>query len=598
MIPVDLRKKIEMKQDFLLIFTNILRERRERSFGVIKVALVTAGKTSYSAFTVLREMENKVAIAGIADLSGDFSWLKQAEKRSYFATQDLVKLLSLPDIDVVLDTTDSQETNRLIHELVKPGVSVMEARPGNLLMALLQSKEELLEAKRLKSELGAILDSVQDAIEAVDTNGVIKYVNHAFTRVTGIPEQDRVGKNIFEVSPQGALAQSLIRQRPVTGYRTVVGGSDAEVISNAAPIKVEGEMEGAVVVFQPITDILKLVDELQKSNIIIENLYERIDQITGSKYTFTELIGENKIFKAAVDMAKQAAKSDSPVLITGESGTGKKMFAHAIHHASSRYNRPFLKLDCAAIPETMLDMEFFGYEKGAFSGAVRTKLGRAELADGGTLFLDNLGEVNLNFQEKLFKLLSDKTFRRIGGTEPIQSNVRVIASTSQDLKELVRRGRFREDLFYQIQTIDLRIPPLRRRTEDIPLLGDHFISIFNRKYGKKVSGPSSEALQLGTNYEWPGNIKELEFIIERAMIVAEGTKLEKDHLAPYIARFSGMGMQQFSEVVPLDKMEQMMLKTALSRYGETLEGKKKAAQALNISLATLYNKIKKYKANL
>ncbi len=566
--------------------------------GVIKVALVTTGKTGYSAFTVLKEMEQQVTIAGIADLSGDFSWLKQAEKRRYFATQDLVKLLSLPEIDVVLDTTDSEETNRLIHELKNPGVSVMEARPGNLLMALLQSKEELLETKRLKSELGAILDSVQDAIEAVDNNGEIKYVNHAFTRVTGIPERERVGKNIFEVSPQGALAQSLIRQKPVTGYRTVVGGSDVEVISNAAPIKVEGEMEGAVVVFQPITDILKLVDELQKSNIIIENLYERIDQITGSKFTFTELVGENKVFKAAIDMAKQAAKSDSPVLISGESGTGKDVFAHAIHHASSRYKRPFLKLDCAATPDSMLEMEFFGYEKGSFSGAVRTKLGRVELADGGSLFLDNLGEINLNLQEKLLKLLREKKFKRIGGAEPVPCNVRIIAATAQDLKDLVRRGRFREDLYFQMQVNELIIPPLRRRTEDIPLLVDHFISIYNRKYGKKVQGLSPEALQLVTNHEWPGNIKELEFVIERAIILADGSRIEKEQLAPYIARFSSMGMQQFSEIVPLDKMEQMMLKTALSRYGETLEGKKKAAQALNISLATLYNKIKKYKANL
>ncbi len=565
---------------------------------MIKVALVAAGDTGYSAFTVLKEMEKQVSIAGIADLSGDFSWLKQSEKRRYFATQDLVKLLSLPDIEVVLDTTDSRETKQLIHQLVKPGVSVLEARPGSLLMALLQSKEELLESKRLKSELGAILDSVQDAIEAVDNSGVIKYVNHAFTRVTGIPERERVGKNIFKVSPQGALAQSLIRQKPVTGYRTVVGGSDVEVISNAAPIMVEGEMEGAVVVFQPITDILKLVDELQKSNIIIENLYERIDQITGSKFTFTELIGENKVFKAALEMARQAAKSDSPILLRGESGTGKKMFAHAIHHASSRFSRPFLKLDCSVTPESMLDMEVFGYEKGAFSGAVRTKLGRAELADGGTLFLDNLGDVNLNFQEKLLKLLKDKTLKRIGGTEFISSNVRVIASTSQDLKDLVRRGRFREDLYYQVQVIELVIPPLKRRPEDIPLLVAHFLSIYNRKYGKKINALTPEALQLVVNYEWPGNIKELQFIMERATVLADGPRIEKEHLAPYIGRFSGLGMQQFSEIMPLDKMEQMMLKTALSRYGETLEGKKKAAQALNISLATLYNKIKKYKSNI
>lgn len=565
--------------------------------GVIKVALITAGKEGCSAFQILKEMEEHVSIAGIADLRGDFSWLKQADKRRYFATNDPVKLLSMPDIQVVLDTTGSEEIKRLVQEL-KISAELMVARPGTLLMALLESKEELLKAKRLKSELWAILNSVQEAIEVADNKGIIKYINPAFTRVTGIPEKDRVGKNIFEVSPHGALAQTLIKQKPVTGYRTVVGGSDAEVISNAAPIMVEGEMEGAVVVFQPITDILKLIDELQKSNVIIENLYERIDQITGSKYTFSDLVGKNKIFRAAVDMARGAAKSDSPILITGESGTGKEMFAHAIHHASSRYNRPLLKVDCALVPDSRLDMEIFGYEKGAFSGAVRTKMGKAELASGGTLFLDNLGEMNLNFQEKLLRFLREKEFHRIGGQEAIKANVRIIGATTQDLKNLVQRGRFREDLYSQLQVIELRIPPLRRRPEDIPLFVKHFIEVFNRKFGKKVRGISQEALQLLTGYDWPGNIRELKFIVERAVILADGPLLQKEQLAPYVTRFSNMGMQQFAEIVPLDKMEQMMLRTALSRFGETLEGKKKAAQALNISLATLYNKIKKYKANL
>lgn len=565
---------------------------------MINVALVTAGNSGQSAFKILKEMDNKVSIVGIADITGDFSWLKQVEKKRFFATNDLVKLLSMPEVDVVLNVSHSEEAERMIEELKSPHVPATHIRPGELLMALLESKEELLESKKLKSELWAILNSVQEAIEVADNNGTIKYINPAFTRVTGIKEKDRVGKNIFDVSPHGALAQSLITQKPVTGYRTHVGGSDADVISNAAPIMVEGEMEGAVVVFQPVTDILKMADELQKSSVIIENLYERIDQLTGSKFTFSDLKGDSKIFRATIDMAKQAAKNDSPILITGESGTGKEVFAHAIHHASPRSRRPLIKLDCSAVPDSLLTREVFGYEKGAFSGAVRTKMGRAELASGGTLFLDNLGEINQDFQEKLLNFLRLKEFSRIGGQEPIKSDVRLIAATEQDLKELVRRGRFSEELYFQLQVMELKIPSLRRRPEDIPLLVNHFISRFNRKYGKKVRGVSTSAMQLMTSYDWPGNVKELEFVMERAMILADTPTIEKNILAPYIVKFSTMEMPQFSEIIPLDKMEQMMLKTALARYGETLEGKKKAAQALNISLATLYNKIKKYKANL
>jgi len=565
---------------------------------VTKVALITEGESGYSAFKVLREMEEQVSIAGIADIKGDFSWLKQTEKRRYFATNDLAKLLSLADIDVVLNTVGSEEVRRLLNELKAPSVDVLEAGPGSLLTTLLESKEDLLEAKRLKGELWTVLNSVQEAIEVADNSGVIKYVNPAFTRVTGIMEKDRVGRNIFEVSPQGALAQALIRQKPVTGYRTTVGGSDVEVISNAVPIMVEGEVEGAVVVFQLVTDILKLVDELQKSNVVIENLYDRIDQITGSKFTFNDIIGGSKVFKAVVDMARQAAKSDSPVLITGESGTGKEMFAHAIHHASSRYRRPLIKVDCSALPDSMLELEIYGYEKGAFCGAMRTKMGRVELADKGTLLLDNLGEMNLNFQEKLVNFIREMQFRRTGGKETIKVNVRVIATTSQNLKSLVQRGRFREDLYFQLQVIDLKIPSLRRRLEDVPLLVNSFIEKYNRKLGKNVQGVSSEAMQMLTNYEWPGNVKELEFVVERAMVLADGTRIEKEQLAPYIARFTSMGMPNIGEIIPLEKMEQMMLKTALTRYGETLEGKKKAAHSLNISLSTLYNKIKKYKANL
>lgn len=561
------------------------------------VGLVGAGKGGNAIFRMLKEMK-KVKIVGVCDTNPNAPTIAMAKKEGIFVTTELEKLLQKENLDVIFEATNSQEVQVKIHRLKAPHIAVIEAQAAKLFVSLLEEKEELLEFKRLKGELETILNSVQEAIEVADNNGVIKYVNPAFARVTGIPEGQRINKNIFEVSPHGALAQSLVSQKTVQGHRTKVGGSGVEVISNSAPIFVDGKIEGAVVVFQPITDIIKLMEELQKSNTIIENLYARIGQITGSKYTFDDLIGRSKTFRATVEMAKKAARSDSTVLITGESGTGKELYAHAIHQSSTRRDKPFIKVNCAAIPESLLESEFFGHEKGAFTGAVRTKLGKVELANGGTLFLDEIGDMNLFLQAKLLRVIQDMEFERVGGTQTIKVDVRFIAATNRDLRAMVRKGTFREDLYYRLNVVELSVPPLRERKEDIPVLTEHLIIKFNRKLGKRVKGVSSEALQLLVNYDWPGNVRELENVLERAMVVVEDDILTHHQLSQYICQFDSLSGNKFTEIMPLDKMEQLMLKAAMARYGESLEGKKKAAQALNISLATLYNKLKKYRANL
>jgi PAS domain S-box-containing protein len=538
-----------------------------------------------------------VEIIGVADRNLAAPGVFLARKDRVYVTDQVEELVKRPGIDVVIEATGLPEVHAKILEFKTGGTAVMEALAGNLFMVILQAKEKLLEVKQLKSELWAILNSVQEAIEVVDNTGLIKYVNPSFTRVTGIPEIGRVGKNIFEVSPHGALAQALIKQKPVVGYRSKVGGSGVEVISNAAPILVEDEVEGAVVVFQPITDILRLMDELQKSTTIIENLYAKIDQITGSKYTFDDLIGSSRVFTATVEMAKRAAKSDSSVLLIGESGTGKDVYAHAIHQASSRRNRPFIKVSCASVPEELLESELFGHEKGSFTGAVKTKLGKAELAAGGTLFLTEVNEINLYLQGKLLRLLQDQEFERVGGSETIKADIRLIAATNVDLKSLVRKGRFREDLYFRLNVIEMNLPSLRQRREDIPALVQNMVNKFNRKLGKKVKSAATDTLQLLMSHNWPGNIRELETVIERAMIAADNDVIARQHLTPYIGQSSHVN-NQYADIMPLDRMEQLMLKAALARYGETLEGKKKAARALNISLATLYNKLKKYKTNM
>jgi len=350
---------------------------------------------------------------------------------------------------------------------------------------------------------------------------------------------------------------------------------------------------GAVVVFQPVGDILKLMDELKHSNTIIDNLYAQIDQLSGSRLSFESLTGQSKIFQATVENARRAARNESAVLISGESGTGKSLFGQAIHNNSPRKKRPLIIIDCSAVPDSLQEIELFGCEKGAMPGVLRTRLGKIELAQGSTLFIKEVNSLNPDLQKQLSAVMEEQRFCRIGGEQTIQVDVRIIASASENLLNASLQGNFSEELYRMLGKTTITLPPLRNRPEDIPLLAEELINRLNRKLGKKIREISPRAMQEMVDYDWPGNISELKSAIERAMVLADGNVIEHHQLSPYIGRLGVKESQPFDEIIPLDKMEQMMLKLALTRYGETLEGKKKAAQALNISLATLYNKLKK-----
>lgn len=560
---------------------------------MIKTALVIKGKHGSELFRILK-LCSGLDLIGLACLDGETDWLNEEERKKYFVTVDLDKIIALSELETVIDGTGEPAVAEYLEKNLDRSVKLEEVKARSVLNAVINSREQLLETRTVKGELLAILNAVQDAIEVVDAKGIIKYVNPAFTRVTGIKESKRLGISIFEISPHGALAQALIQQKPVTGYRTYVGGSEADVVSNASPIIVDGELLGAVVVFQPVGDILKLMDELKHSNAVIDNLYAQIDQISGSRISFESFTGQSKIFTATVERGRKAARSESSVLISGESGTGKSHFAQAIHNSSSRKKRPLIVVDCAAVPDLLQEIEIFGCEKGAMPGVLRTRIGKIELAEGSTLFIKEINSLNPFLQKQVLGVLNERFFCRIGGEQPIPADVRIIASAGEDLFSNSLLGYFSEELYRKISLVTIAVPPLRKRPEDIPLLAQDIMEHLNRKLGKKVHEISPRALQELTEYDWPGNISELKSAIERAMVVADSPVIEHHHLSPYIGRLGIQELPVFDEIVPLDKMEEMMLKLALTRFGETLEGKKKAAQALNISLATLYNKLKKY----
>jgi nitrogen regulation protein NR(I) len=252
------------------------------------------------------------------------------------------------------------------------------------------------------------------------------------------------------------------------------------------------------------------------------------------------LVGQSHAMRAIYDMVARVAESPSTVLITGESGTGKELIAHALHRGSSRREKPLIKVNCAAIPKDLVESELFGYERGAFTGAVGSKPGRFELADGGTLFLDEIGEIPVEIQVKLLRALQESEFERVGGIKTLRVDVRLIAATNRDLKQLIAEGRFREDLFYRLAVVPIALPPLRDRKEDIPLLVDHFIEKYDRRLGKRVVGIEPEALQILMAYSWPGNIRELENLMERSVLFADGPLIEAVSL-PDSLRERGVG---------------------------------------------------------
>jgi DNA-binding NtrC family response regulator len=316
------------------------------------------------------------------------------------------------------------------------------------------------------------------------------------------------------------------------------------------------------------------------------------------KYQFKNIIGESPAMQTVFETVEKVADTDSTVLILGESGTGKELIARALHYNSFRKEGPFVPVNCAAIPSELLESELFGHEKGAFTSAIRTRIGRFELANGGTLFLDEIGDMNPNLQSKLLRVLQERQFERIGGIKPIKVDIRVISATHQDLKKAVLKKRFREDLYYRLNVIPIEIPPLRERKSDIPLLAHHFIHYFSKHKKKKVSGITTEALNRLMEYDWPGNVRELENMIERLIILTGNEWIDlpdlPERVLPPSSKEIGGAMdipeEGLSLETALNEFEKQLILQALNKSGWV---KNKAAQLLHMNRTTLIEKIKR-----
>jgi DNA-binding NtrC family response regulator len=326
---------------------------------------------------------------------------------------------------------------------------------------------------------------------------------------------------------------------------------------------------------------------LKQKNLQTENIL--LKREIGKDYDFSSIVGGSRALQGIINEVKKIANTKSNVLLLGETGTGKELFARVIHHNSSRRDMPFVPINCSAIPETLLETELFGHVRGAFTGAIATKKGLLGEADGGTVFLDEIGDMSLSLQAKLLRVLEDQAIRPVGSTKAATVDIRLITATNKDLKAQVRSGLFREDLYYRINVISIQISPLRSRKEDIGMLVDHFIAKYSHEMGKQVQDVSSDALSLMTNYPWPGNVRELQNVIERAILISDGTAIGVEHLPEGMSADVPFQLHSFEKKLSIEDYTKAFIKRHQGEYNE-----KQVSEMLGITRKSLWEKRKKW----
>ncbi|MEH7463207.1 sigma 54-interacting transcriptional regulator [Bacillus thuringiensis] len=456
--------------------------------------------------------------------------------------------------------------------------------------------EEVTDLKEIQTLLEAIIYSSEEAISVVDEQGRGLVINPAYTKLTGLSEEDIIGKPATTDIVEGeSMHMKVLRtRRAVRGIHMKIGQKKRDVIVNVAPVIVDGILKGSVGVIRDVSEIQKLTDELNRARQIIRTLE--------AKYSFDDIVGTSEGIVAAIEQAKLGANTPATVLLRGESGTGKELFAHAIHNGSNRKYNKFVRVNCAAISESLLESELFGYEEGAFSGARRGgKRGFFEEANNGSIFLDEIGELSANTQAKLLRVLQEKEIVRVGGTKPIPMNVRVIAATHVNLEKAILNGDFREDLYYRLNKIPIHIPSLGQRKEDIGEIAERLIQKINQDYGRNVEGLTESAVQYLQSYDWPGNVRELENILGRAIIFMNYNEMYIDvhHLPPLHHEdqheLIGSNLLPELEERPLEDLVTEFEGNIIHEYLSRFNGNKtKTAQALGISVRNLYYKLEKY----
>lgn len=493
----------------------------------------------------------------------------------------------------------------IIDGKLKGAVSVFED-----ISNLEKIKSELYEVKELKERLQLILENVHDGICFVNKEGYITYINKAYYNLLSEKEEHILGKNIKDLAGNDAKASVLNNGRAIIGHVNV-REDESTLIEKVNPIILDGQVRGVVSVVKEFSEVQVLWQMLNELSAKADYLEEELLR-TKEKGGFEKFIGKSGKTLDALAVAKKAAKGNVTVLIRGESGTGKEVIAEGIHFTSNNAKGPFIRVNCAAIPTNLLESELFGHEKGAFTGAIKRKLGKFELAHNGTIFLDEIGEMEKSMQAKILRVLQEREFHRVGGDEVVKVNVRIIAATHRNLEDMVREGEFREDLYYRLNVIPIYIPPLRERKQDLAFLMGHFLEKIGKDINKKITGVTNEAMEAFLNYSWPGNVRELENLLERIITLTDKDYIDYYDLPLYLKSDSKIVdnskkkvidkktlkvdeiinmLSESDEILTMKEYEQLIIEKALKKYGSF----NAAGKALGITHKTVAAKARQYR---
>lgn len=439
-----------------------------------------------------------------------------------------------------------------------------------------------------------IFDNIPSGAMVTDVDGRVTHLNRPYAEFLGIDIAKNIGRHCTEVVENSRM--HVVGRTGVAEINQLQLIRGQNIVVHRIPLKKNGQVVAVfgLVMFQDSSEVVKLARKLHSLESKVKSYEKELLKLRSTRFTLESIIGKSRAIAELKQDALMAAGNSSPVLITGESGTGKELFAQAIHHASPRKLHAFIHLNCAAIPKDLLESELFGYDKGAFTGALTGgKPGKFEIADGGTIFLDEIGDLPLEMQPKLLRVLEEKCFERVGGNSMIRSDFRLIAATNQDLQALIDRGYFRRDLYYRLNVISLHIPPLRERREDILPLAGHLLAQCAKKSGGAMVRISPEAGEALTGHGWQGNVRELSNVLERAVLAMRGEEVQLADL-PFVASDSKVS-SPVTEIRPIRLAQAEAEKAAvLAALAASGNNKAKAAALLGIHRTLLYKKMKKY----
>ncbi|MDD6647345.1 MAG: sigma 54-interacting transcriptional regulator [Firmicutes bacterium] len=479
----------------------------------------------------------------------------------------------------------TEEQKKILSDKSKNMTGFVE-KMADLLAAKADQQETLENVEVSRDEMSTVLETAHEGIFALDQSGYVKHCNKRAATLFNMTKRELIGRHISKLMPGSPAIKVLETGRGYTENEEIfkVDGGQHHFIVTVKPYSSGDEIEGIVVSFRDIEEAQKLVYNFNTRTI---------------KNTVDDIIGTSEKIMIAKKQALITARGNSTVLITGESGTGKEMFAKAIHYASARGDNPFITVNCGAIPENLLESELFGYEKGAFTGAnEKGKVGKFELADGGTIFLDEIGDMPLHLQVKILHVLQNMRFEKVGGSRSIIVDVRVIAATNKDLEKMIEEGTFREDLYYRLSVIPLSIPPLRERKADIRMLMYHFLKKYNTFMNRKIEGFSDEVEELYMNYDWPGNVRELENAVEYGTNMAFGKVIDIEDVPVRILKKEEEIVKFRNMDKPLAEQVKLYEKEIITKKLKKHNGiKDVVARELGLSRATLYRKLSELDIN-